>query len=113
MKKADKTPIDIDNLLLPIHHRGNKKDSPDKEEQELFAIKVPYKDINFAFRLLFWFFLLLFVAIVIVKFWHLLTPDDWNFLTSEKISKVDAILFSSVTSAALTKLSGSILQRKL
>lgn len=56
-------------------------------------------------KFLFW--LVLFIVAVMIAIWsyHLLAPSCWHFLSSVQLEKIQTILFSGVTAAAISGVS--------
>ena len=76
-----------------------KKDAQQREhgrKQELKDILV--RGIKFFF----WLFLIVVVGMLLTWVYHLLTPKDWHYLRPDQIDKIQTMLFSGITAAALS-----------
>lgn len=77
-----------------------------KEKDSLFGL--PKSHIKLAVKIAFWFIFLCGMVLIAVKMYHLVMPVKWYFLGDSQIKNIDAILFSSVLSALMTKFSSKV-----
>ena len=76
-----------------------KKDAEKREhgrKQELKDILV------LGIKFFFWLFLIVVVVMSLTWVFHLLTPEGWHYLCPEQIDKIQTMLFSGITAAALS-----------
>lgn len=77
-----------------------------KEKESLFGL--PKGHIKLAVKISFWFIFTCGMVLIAVKMYHLVMPIKYYFLGDAQIKNIDAILFSSVLSALMTKLSSKV-----